>query len=105
MVNAISKDSMTDPLAIPTLAEIEQAMIAWYDTHGYKESVEIVRRLRDLLTSGEVALVSRADREQALERQYRAAHMHSKFSLTQRGLGDELAVEARTLLQLGDRPA
>lgn len=82
----------TDQTTPPTVTEIEQAL---KETVGVTigllpPAFYVLARLRDLLTSGDYALVSRADREQALAAAYSSAcvdHVH---------LGDE----ARALLQL-----
>ena len=84
-----------DDRAVPTLEEIEQALQAWNYFHRYSESVTIVRRLRDLLKSGEYALISRADRETALALSGDAARL-----LAARIDHRSSRMKARTLLQL-----
>ena len=105
---------MSNPApTIPTLAEVEAALSftpeftagvnhgmtnwsEWLDRN--EKSANLLERLRDLLVSGDVALLSREDREQALSSRGRAAASQVS-SNRQKHLQ-----EARRLLQLDPGP-
>ena len=81
----------------PTLAEIEQALKQWHALEHYRGSIAILERLAACLRSGEYALVSRADRKNALEAE-RVGTISA--CATYRSDGRAYQAEARRLLQL-----
>ena len=84
---------------VPTLAEMSSALAA-----SDAECYHLLKRLRDLLASGEYALISRENRELALDKQTESAiaavaARHSPLRLASDKC-KRLATDARTLLQL-----
>ena len=92
----VIKQPPQDDRAVPTLEEIEQALTVVLLKRAPQAS-GVLRRLRDLLKSGEYALITREDRRNALSTSFDAgAHLALKRAYASKAK----RAKARTLLQL-----